>query len=123
MPRQNGFHGLTFPTTRDTTQGRIVFLILFDVVVDNVIRTWLAMIVEDHKVAHDGLGETVGRCLVLFYENNGMVRSRNLEWLQHKMNILVGLFRRYGLAANVAKSRTMTCQPGSLRAGMSKEAM
>ena len=39
------------------------------------------------------------------------------------MNVLVGLFRRYGLAANVAKSRTITFQPGSLWAGMSEEAM
>ena len=38
------------------------------------------------------------------------------------MNVLVGLFRRYGLAANVAKSCTMTCQPGILRLGISEEA-
>ena len=29
----------------------------------------------------------------------------------------------YGLAANVAKSRKMTCQPGALLVGMSEEAM
>ena len=39
------------------------------------------------------------------------------------MNVLVGLFRRYGLAANVAKSHTMTCQTGALRVGMLEEAM
>ena len=33
---------------------------MFNVVVDNVIRTWLAVTVENQRVAHDGLGETVG---------------------------------------------------------------
>ena len=39
------------------------------------------------------------------------------------MNILVGLFRSYGLEANVSKSHTITCQPGALRVGMSEEAI
>ena len=39
------------------------------------------------------------------------------------MNVLVGLFRGYGLAANVAKSCTMICQPGALQMGMSDDAM
>ena len=34
------------------------------------------------------------------------------------MNVMVSLFRKYGLAANVTKSRTMTCQNRALRAGM-----
>ena len=83
-------------------------------VVDNVIRTCLDMTVEDQRVAHDRLGETVGRCLGVFYAGNGMVGSRDSDFLQHAMNVLVGLFRRYGLVSNVSKSRTMTCQPGAL---------
>ena len=35
---------------------------------------------------------------------------------------MVGLFCRYGLAANVDKSRTMMCQPIALRLGVSVEA-
>ena len=96
---------------------------LFNVVVDNVIITWMAMTVEDQRVAQDGLGETVGRCLGVFYADDGMVGSRNSDWLQHTMNVLVRIFRSYGLVANIEKSRTMTCQPGSLRTGMSEEAM
>ena len=52
-----------------------------------------------------------------------MFGSRNSDWIQHAMNVLVGLFRRYGLVANVVKSCKMICQPGALWAGMSKEAM
>ena len=69
------------------------------------------------------MGETVGRCLGVFYSDDGMGVSRDLDWLQNKMNVLVGLFRRYGLSAKVAKSCTMNCHPGALREGMSEEAM
>ena len=55
-------------------------------------------------MAHDGPGETVGRCLGVFYVDNGMVGSRDSDWIWHAMNILFGLFRIYVLAANVAKS-------------------
>ena len=72
-------------------------------------------------MAHEGLGETSGRCVGVFYADDGMVVSQDPYWLQHLMNVLVGLFRKYGLAANVANSCTMTFQPGLLRSGMSEE--
>ena len=122
LPIQNGYHGLAFPSTRGTMQGGLVSLILFNVVVKNFIRIWLAMTVEDHRVAHNELGEAVGRCLRVFYTNYSMVGSRDLYWMKHSMNVLVGLFLRYGLADNVTKSRSMVCQPGALRSGMSAEA-
>ena len=50
-----------------------------------------------------------------------MVGYRDYNWLKHSMNVLIGLFQRYGLAANAAKSHTMTCQPGTLRFMMSEE--
>ena len=56
IPRQNGFHGPALLATRGTTQGGLVSPTLFNVVVDNVIRNWLAMTVEDQRVAHDRLG-------------------------------------------------------------------
>ena len=96
---------------------------LFNMVVDNVIRTWMAMTVEDQRVAYYGLGETIGWCLGVFNSEDFMVGSHDSDWLQHAMNVLVGLLRRYGLAANVAKSHTMTCQPDALWAGMSDEEM
>ena len=89
---QNGFHGTAFPYTMSTTQGGLVSPTLFNVVTGNAIRTWIDMTVEDKMVAHDRLGETVGRCLGVFYANDGMVGSRDANWLlwmQHLMNVLV----------------------------------
>ena len=48
------------------TQGGLVSLIIFNVVMYNVIQTWLAMTVEDQRVYHDGIGEAGGRCLGVF---------------------------------------------------------
>ena len=85
-----------------TTQGILVSPTLFNVVVDNVIRTCLSVTVEDHRVARDGLGKTVGDCFGVFYADDGMVSSRDADWLQHAINVLVGLFIIYGPVANVA---------------------
>ena len=122
MPRQNYYHGPAFLVTQGTTQGRLVSSTLFNAVVDNVIRTWMAMTVEDQRVALDGLVENAGHFLGIFYVDDGMVGSIDSNWLQHLMNILIGLSRRYGLVANVSKSCTMTCEPGALRSGMSENA-
>ena len=60
-------------------QGGLVSSTLFNVVVENVIWTWLAMTVEDQRVAHDGMGEVARCCLGVFYANGDMVGSRSSE--------------------------------------------
>ena len=65
---------------------------LFNVVMANFIRTWMAMTVEYHRVARDGLGEAVGGCLGVFYINDGIIGSRDPDWLQNFMNVMVDLF-------------------------------
>ena len=121
--RQNGFLGPTFPDTRGTMQGVLVSPTMFNVMVENTIRTCLAITVEYQRVSHDGQGDTFGQFLGVLYANNGMVGSHESYWIQQTMNVLISLFRRYGLASNVTKSRTMTCQPGALQASMPEEAM
>ena len=53
LPRHNGYHKLALPTTQRMTQIGLISPTLFNVVVDNVIRTWLSMTVEDQRVSHD----------------------------------------------------------------------
>ena len=103
-------------------QGGLISPTIFNVVVDIVIRTWLAMTVEDQRVSHDGLEVNFRRCLGFLYANDGIVGSRDADWMQHSMKVLAGLFQWYGLSANIAKSLTMTYQPSALRLGMSEEA-
>ena len=79
MLRYNGFPRPALPATMCTTQGGIFTPTLFNVVVDNIIRTWLAMTVEDQRVSHDTLGETIGRLLGLFYSYDCIAGSRDSD--------------------------------------------
>ena len=73
VPGKNGYHGLSFPSTWVTMQGGLISPALFQVVVDNFIQTWLAMTVENHRVAHDGMGDSVSSCLGVFYAGKSVV--------------------------------------------------
>ena len=44
----------------------------------------------------------------VFYADDGMIRSRNPKKFQGAINFLVGIFIRFSLIANLAKSETMT---------------
>ena len=59
--------------------------------------------------------------MVLFYVENGVLGSRDPEWMQGALIVLIGLLRRYRLLANAAKSKAMTCHPVTLQSGMSEE--
>ena len=83
-----------------------------------MVRNWIVMTVEDQLVVHKGLGLAEWNCLGLFYKGNGFLGSQDPEWLQGEINVLIGLFRQYRLVVKVAKSKTMTCQTGTLRYGM-----
>ena len=52
-----------------------------------------------------------------------MVGSRDLEWIQGALNVLIRLFRWYRLLANVAKYKAMTCQMGTRWSGISDESV
>ena len=65
--------------------------------------------------------EASGRFLGVSYVNDGMFGSRDSDWLQHSMNVFIGLFQRYCLTDNFVKSFTMTFLPGALRLGISDD--
>ena len=50
-----------------------------------------------------------------------MVGLRDLYWIQRKLNVLIGLFRRNILVANVAKYKAITCQIRTFWSGMLEE--
>ena len=73
-----------------------------------MVRKGLALTMEDQLVTQEGLVILVGRCIKLFYTDNGVMVSRDLEWIQGALNVIIGLFCRSSLVTNVAKSKTMT---------------
>ena len=92
---------------------------IFNVAVDRVVCHWISLTVEDKSTTHEGLGMEVGRCTGVFYADDSMIVSKDPEWIQGAINLLIGLFRRVNLVTNVVKSKTMTCQLGEICTGVS----
>ena len=54
--------------------------------------------------------------------DDDLLVSREPEWIQVALNVLIRLFRRIGLAANVATLKTMAYQTREIILGLSEEA-
>ena len=76
-------------------KGRIISPTLFNVVVNIMIRAWLAMTAEYQVVAQEILVLNVGICLGVFYADDRIIREWDSELLQNTLNFLIGLFQRY----------------------------
>ena len=85
-----------------------------------MVRNWLAIAVEYQLDLHEVLGLVLGVCIGLFYTDNRVVGSWDPECLQGALNVLIFLFRLYGLVENGTKSKSMTFQPVTLRSRMSE---
>ena len=59
----------------------------------------------------DGLGRTVEDMLTLFYADDGLLSTKDREWLQKALDLLVSLFERIGLKTNESKTKLMVCLP------------
>ena len=104
---QNVFHIPQFQATRVKTQGGSASPTLFNVEVDRVIRHWMPITMEDESTTNEGIGTEIGMCMVVFYADDSIIVSRDTEWLQGDINVLIGIFRRVGLMVNVEKYKTM----------------
>ena len=54
----------------------------------------------------------------LFYDNNFMVGSRDLEWIQGTINVIISLLRWYIIVTNVVNYKSMMCQPVEIQSRM-----
>ena len=82
------------------TQGDLLSLTIFNVVVDTVVRHWVTVMVEGAEERGER-GQEGRHHNALFYAEYGIVVSLDLRWLQGEFSTLVGLFDRVGLRTNV----------------------
>ena len=52
---KNGYHRPHFQANRDTIQGGLISTTLFNLISKNAVRNWLALMMEDELVSHEGL--------------------------------------------------------------------
>ena len=82
VAKTGNYHGENFIPHRGATQGGIVSPTLFNVLVDAVVRKWLADVMEDMTATNAGFqGADIGWLFSLFYADDGAIRSLDPEWL------------------------------------------
>jgi len=113
-PKQADFFGTPFHQDSSQITGSVLGTLVFDIVVDLVVRCWMTVVVDDGG-ASAMTGLTVKELLLLFCADDGMLASRHPAWLQEALTALVALFRHAGIEINVKKTKVMTCHPGFIK--------
>ena len=109
VARAGAYYWNAFTGARGVTQGDPLSPIIFNVVVDAVVRQWVTMTLDNAEKRGER-GEEGRHQASLFYADDGMVASSDPRWLQWEFNALVSLFKRVGLQTNVGKTVRMVCR-------------
>jgi Reverse transcriptase (RNA-dependent DNA polymerase) len=114
LPKQADYYGYPFTPGAGQITGSILGPLIFNIIVDSIVRYWLTIMVDDGGTSAIS-GLTVKDILILFYADDGMIAARDPAWLQEALEVLVALFRRAGLDVNVNKTKIMICHPGFIK--------
>ena len=102
VTKVRGYYGSVFQGSRGMTQGDPIYPTIFNMLVDVVVRHWVAVMVENAE-ERSGRGQEDRHPNPLFYAYDGMVASLDPRWIQGALSTLVGLFNRVGLKTSVGK--------------------
>ena len=61
------------------------------------------------------LSDQIEALFAIFYVDEGYIASRDAEFLQEALDILVETFKCVGLATNTKKTQAVVCTPGKIR--------
>ncbi len=99
-------YGEPFGAFRGVTQGGPLSSLMVNVCVDCVVREWLQQVLGDDATRDDVKEAMRDNCIVFFI-------ARCPVWLQSSFHILIKLFKRIGLLANLDKTKVVTvCRKG-----------
>ena len=103
VEKAGGYHDPPpFKGFRGTTQGYPVPPKILYVVVDEVMRHWVMVVVEE-EAGPDGFGRVARSLAALLYGDDSLIGSTRVEMLQQALNYLTDLFDRVGLQKNTQK--------------------
>ena len=92
--RQAQFYSDPIEVNRGCTQGDVDSPIIFNVIIDAVLRSWKAS---------DGFG----RSDACFYADDGLIQHRDPKILQNDLDYMISLFGKVGLRPNATKTKFM----------------
>jgi Reverse transcriptase (RNA-dependent DNA polymerase) len=99
VPHQSGFYGKPIPCNRGVTQGDPLSPMIFNIVVDAVVRSWRTNM----------LPRAVTPVEALFYADDGWLASEDAKTLQRNLDYFTVCFMRVGLQTNAAKTKSLVC--------------
>jgi hypothetical protein len=111
----SGNYGSPFCAGRSVTQGGPLSAKLFNILVDAVAREWVQQLREESELEEAVITELMAAFFAIFYVDDAYLASRDPEFLQRVLDILVDLFAHVGLETNVKKTQTMICTPGRIQ--------
>ncbi len=110
-----GNYGHPFKAGHSVTQGGPLLAKLFNILVNTVVREWMRLMCKTINNADGNLAECIAGLFAVFYIDKGYIASRNVEFLQEALDILVETFKRVGLVTNTKKTQAMVCTLGRIR--------
>ena len=105
VPRQSGYFGRPFDTTRGVRQGDIISPMIFNIVIDAVLRSWrrwkLIAIEGEHNNNDNLFLESQ------FYADDGMISGTNADMIQRSLDFYSSAFKAFGLQVSHKKTEYM----------------
>jgi hypothetical protein len=96
------------------TQGGPLLAKLFNIIVDAVVWEWMRLMHPMIDNADSNLAKRIAGLFAVFYVDDGYIASRDVEFLQEVLDILVETFKQVGLATNTKKTQAMICTLGKI---------
>jgi hypothetical protein len=108
-------YGTPFKAGRGVTQGGPLSAKLFNTLVDTIAREWLQKLREGSTLEPYKIDRLMATFFAIFYVDDAYLASRDPDFLQRALNVIVGLFARVGLETNAQKTQAMICTPRRIR--------
>jgi hypothetical protein len=96
IPKSGGFYGQLIHAERGVRQGDVLSPIIFNIVMDCVLREWF-----------DKIGKESSDLISIFYADDGRLAGYTASSVQQGIDLFIDLFARMGLQLNATKTKAM----------------
>ena len=111
VPKAKSFLGTPFGTGGGFTKGDPKSPMIFNIVVDTVVRAMLEVVCGTQEARY-GIGGATGEQNPILYTDDGRIAGRDHIWLLDSLTVTVEMLRRVGLDTNLEKTKALVCNPG-----------
>ena len=111
VPKTGRLLSKAFGTGHGVTQGNPASPMIFNIMVDTVVRAVLVEVCIPQE-SHFGLGWAAGERNFVLYADDRQIEGREHIWVQDALKVTLAMFQWMGLEINLDKTKSMVCTPG-----------